>query len=86
MTNIINVDFKNNKKISEHTVIEYVDSLTGMTKVFDSSKETKENMVVYLPLFLPAMKGYVQKELAFDAKILLEYLEEIKQIVEKDDD
>ena len=83
MTNIINVDFKSKKKISEHTVIEYVDSLTGMAKVFDSSKETKENMVVYLPLFLPAMKGYAQKELAFDAKVLLECLEEIKQIVEE---
>ena len=81
MTNIINVDFQNKKKISEHTVIEYVDSLTGTTKVFDSSKETKQNMPVYLPLFLPAMKGYVQKELAFDAKLLVEYLEEIKQLL-----
>ena len=81
MTNIINVDFKNKKKISERTVIEYVDSLTGTTKVFDSSKETKQNMPVYLPLFLPAMKGYVQKELAFDAKLLVEYLEEIKQLL-----
>ena len=81
MTNIINVDFRNKKKISEYTVIEYVDSLTGTTKVFDSSKETKQNMPVYLPLFLPAMKGYVQKELAFDARLLVEYLEEIKQLL-----
>ena len=81
MTNIINVDFKNKKKISEHTVIEYVDSLTGASKTFDSSKETKQNMPVYLPLFLPAMKGYVQKELAFDAKLLVEYLEDIKQLL-----
>ena len=81
MTNIINVDFKNKKKISEHTVIEYIDSLTGTTKVFDSSKETKQNMPVYLPLFLPAMKGYVQKELVFDARLLVEYLEEVKQLL-----